>query len=60
MKTDQIVEHFDLQNLRGRKWYIQAACAVNGEGIFEGMNQLASMVKEFKKEQNTFNWNLEE
>ena len=39
-----------LQKLNSRKWYIQAACATTGEGIFEAMNELSSLVKEFKKE----------
>lgn len=38
-----------LHQLRGRNWYIQGTCAVNGDGLFEGMNELAKLVKEFKK-----------
>ena len=50
MSTSKIVEQLSLNKLVSRKWYVQAACATTGEGIYEGMHQLASMVKEFKKE----------
>ena len=43
----------NLQRMTNRKWYIQGACATNGDGIYEGMHQLAAMVKEFKKSRNT-------
>ncbi|XP_060554716.1 uncharacterized protein LOC132715683 [Ruditapes philippinarum] len=50
MSSSKIVEQLGLNKLVGRKWYVQAACATTGEGVYEGMHQLASMVKQFKKE----------
>lgn len=48
LSTSDIVQGLCLQKLTSRKWYVQGTCAVNGEGIYEGMHQLAGMVKEFK------------
>lgn len=44
----QIVDQLCLQKLVGRQWYVQAACATTGEGVYEAMSQLAPMVKKFK------------
>lgn len=38
-----------LNQMRTRDWYIQGTCATNGDGLFEGMHELARLVKEFKK-----------
>jgi ADP-ribosylation factor protein 1 len=38
-----------LHKLTSRKWFIQSACATTGEGIYEAMKELSSMVKEYKK-----------
>lgn len=50
LSPSKVIDQLNLNKLTGRKWYVQAACATTGEGIYEGMHQLASMVKEFKKE----------
>ena len=38
-----------MHQMRSREWYIQGTCATNGDGLFEGMNELAKLVKDFKK-----------
>lgn len=50
LSPSKVIDQLNLNKLTGRKWYVQAACATTGEGIYEGMHHLASMVKEFKKE----------
>lgn len=45
----EIASKLGLHQLRGRNWYIQGTCAVNGDGLFESMHELAKLVKEFKK-----------
>ncbi|XP_060554715.1 uncharacterized protein LOC132715682 [Ruditapes philippinarum] len=52
LSSSSVVDQLNLHKLSNRKWYVQAACATNGDGIYEGMHQLASMVKEFKKEKS--------
>lgn len=57
LSTSDIVKGLNLQNLTKRKWYVQGTCAVNGEGIYEGMHELSDMVKEFKHGQRASYWN---
>lgn len=50
LSTSKVADLMSLHKLTSRKWHIQAACAKTGEGIFEAMKELSSMVKEYKKE----------
>jgi signal recognition particle receptor subunit beta len=45
MSTSEMAEKLGLHSLRQRPWYIQAACAASGEGIYEGLDWLASALK---------------
>ena len=45
----QLIDKLDIRSLPGNPWHVQATCATTGEGIYEGLNTLAKMVKEFKK-----------
>ncbi|XP_045181430.2 ADP-ribosylation factor 3-like [Mercenaria mercenaria] len=49
LDPSKIVDQLNLNTLRHRSWYIQPACATTGDGIKEGMQMLASMVKRKKK-----------
>ena len=49
LSASQIVDQMSLQKLFGRQWYVQAACATTGEGVYDAMSQLAPMVKKFKQ-----------
>lgn len=40
----QVTDKLGLHSMRGRKWYIQAACATSGEGLFEGLDWLSSNI----------------
>jgi len=42
MSVDQIAKHLDLFSLKNRKWHIQGTCAVNADGIYEGLNWLCN------------------
>lgn len=44
----KIVEALELRSLK-QEWHIQACCAVTGDGLVEGMQDLAGMVKRFQK-----------
>eukprot|EP00043_Microstomoeca_roanoka_P006086 m.60106 g.60106 ORF g.60106 m.60106 type:complete len:182 (-) comp13263_c0_seq1:548-1093(-) len=41
MSPGEITERLGLADLRNRKWYIQAACATQGEGLYEGLDWLS-------------------
>ena len=51
LSCGKLVERMELDKLAKtrNKWFIQNACALNGEGIYEAMKQMADMVKENKK-----------
>ncbi|XP_052689351.1 uncharacterized protein LOC128167593 [Crassostrea angulata] len=49
LSTFEVANLMSLHKMTSRKWHIQAACATHGEGIFEAMKELSSMVKENKK-----------
>merc|ERR1712004_346584 len=43
--TTEVTEKLGLRNRREREWFIQATCAVTGEGIVEGLEWLANALK---------------
>ena len=47
MSCNQIVQKLELEKLRATRnqWFIQSACAVTGEGIYEAMKKMSEMVK---------------
>lgn len=42
MTASELTDKLGLQNLRNRKWYIQATCAVQGHGLYEGLDWLSN------------------
>ena len=48
MSAAEINEKLGLHQLRNREWYIQATCATNGEGLYEGLDWLSSKLKNAK------------
>lgn len=48
-KPSELIEQLSLHSISRQRWYIQSSCAVNGDGIVEGMQQLAKMVKDKRK-----------
>lgn len=46
----ELIAKLGVQEMRDRKWYVQAACAVTGDGIYESMDTLAGYVKDFKSQ----------
>ena len=49
MGTSQVADKLGLHKIRDRKWFVQGACATNGDGIYEAMGEMARLVKEFQK-----------
>lgn len=44
----ELTDALTLKNLRLREWYIQGTCASTGEGLYEGLDWLATTVKNRK------------
>ena len=49
LSPSEVANKLGMHQMRGRDWYIQGTCAVNGDGLYEGMHELARLVKEYKK-----------
>jgi len=45
MTAAQLTDRLGLNDLRGRTWYIQAACASGGDGLYEGLDWLSSSIQ---------------
>ncbi|KAJ7351347.1 ADP-ribosylation factor family-domain-containing protein [Mycena albidolilacea] len=45
MNTAEITDQLGLHGLRQRIWYIQAACATSGDGLYEGLEWLSTNIK---------------
>merc|ERR1712151_516667 len=41
MTAAEVTEKLGLHNLRLRQWFIQSACATNGDGVYEGLDWLS-------------------
>jgi ADP-ribosylation factor protein 1 len=48
LKPSEVADLMCLHKMSSRKWFIQAACATSGEGLCEAMNEMATMVKEYR------------
>ncbi|KAJ3597101.1 hypothetical protein NHX12_003501 [Muraenolepis orangiensis] len=42
MSVSELTDKLGLQNLRNRNWYVQAACATQGDGLYEGLDWLSN------------------
>eukprot|EP00759_Apiculatamorpha_spiralis_P033935 PhF_6_TR35042/c0_g2_i1/m.51062/K07937/ARF1; ADP-ribosylation factor 1 len=49
MSTAEVTDKLGLHALRQRNWFIQGCCATSGEGLYEGLDWLATNVKKQKK-----------
>jgi len=45
MSTTEITDKLGLHNITNRKWYIQATCAPNGDGLYEGLDWLSNNLR---------------
>ena len=49
MSPAELVDGLHLRKLGGHKWHMQGTNANNGDGVYESMEAMASLVKEFNK-----------
>ncbi|MGH0127619.1 UNVERIFIED_CONTAM: hypothetical protein FKN15_035259 [Acipenser sinensis] len=42
MAVSELTDKLGLQTLRNRTWYVQATCATQGTGLYEGLDWLSS------------------
>ncbi|TQD70963.1 hypothetical protein C1H46_043503 [Malus baccata] len=48
MSPMEVCEGLGLFDLKNRKWHIQGTCALRGDGLYEGLDWLASTLKEMR------------
>jgi Arf/Sar family protein len=41
----EVCEALGMTELRGRRWHVQSAIAIRGEGLYEGLDWLANTLK---------------
>ncbi|KAH7729528.1 ARF-3 protein [Aphelenchoides avenae] len=44
MSAAELTDRLGLHNLRSRQWYIQATCATQGHGLYEGLDWLSNLL----------------
>uniref|UniRef100_A0A671Y953 ARF GTPase 5 n=1 Tax=Sparus aurata TaxID=8175 RepID=A0A671Y953_SPAAU len=42
LSVTELTDKLGLQNLRNRQWYVQTACATQGNGLYEGLDWLSN------------------
>ena len=48
MSASEIREKLGLVSMRDRPWFVQSSCAVKGEGLYEGLDWMATQIKQRK------------
>ncbi|KAJ9546188.1 hypothetical protein OSB04_025895 [Centaurea solstitialis] len=48
MTPMEVCDGLGLYELKNRKWHIQGTCALRGDGLYEGLDWLASTLKDMK------------
>lgn len=48
LSASEIREKLKLNEIRNRPWFVQSACAVKGQGLFEGLDWMATQIKQRK------------
>ena len=51
----QLIEQLQMNRYNSHSWYVQGTCAVTGEGIWEGIEIIAEMIKVHKRDKKRKN-----
>merc|ERR1712046_500569 len=44
MSASEVSEKLGLHSMNGRQWFIQSACATNGDGLYEGLDWMSKVL----------------
>ncbi|XP_076449448.1 ADP-ribosylation factor 1-like [Babylonia areolata] len=47
--VSEVGQKLKITEQRKRKWHVQGTCGTSGEGVYEAMQEMARLVKDFKK-----------
>ena len=50
--ADKIIEGLGLKELTNNPWHLQETYAITGDGLYEGVEKMATMLKEFQEERS--------
>uniref|UniRef100_A0A6B2LLU4 ADP-ribosylation factor n=1 Tax=Arcella intermedia TaxID=1963864 RepID=A0A6B2LLU4_9EUKA len=45
LSVNEVTSGLELNQIKGRQWLIQACCATSGDGLYEGLDWLSSVLK---------------
>lgn len=48
MPVSEVIDKMELSDLKGREWFCQGTSAMNGAGLYEGLNWLSKKIKDKK------------
>merc|ERR1712142_929743 len=48
LQATDVTAKLGLQSMRNRRWFIQSTCATTGDGLYEGLDWLANVLKTVK------------
>lgn len=48
MTAPELTEKLGLHTIQNRQWYLQACCATNGDGLYEGLDWLSNVATKKK------------
>ena len=49
MRPHEVIDKLNLNKRPHLQWHVQGACAMMGDGLYEAMNSLATMIKNSAK-----------
>lgn len=49
MNEEEVIERLGLRSFRNKNWYVQTACAVTGDGLYEGLEWLYNRLKDVER-----------
>ena len=47
--TSEVATKLQLPSLKGRSWHVHGTSAVSGDGLYEAMDQMSQMVKDYQR-----------
>lgn len=53
LTTAELCDALGLQELKNRKWHVQGSIAIKGEGLYEGLDWLANILKSMQRSGQT-------
>jgi len=53
LRAYELIDKMGLRELHSNPWHVQEMCAINGDGLYEGIHKLSEMVRTFQKQRKS-------